>query len=284
MRPNQLCSTAICILAVSFGTAADQYFIEVESDNLCDEFGQGWANYCTPQIMVKKAKKKPTSPTPTIIIQAPPSEPKKDPNDPLVWLEKYQENEKRARAKMVMAPSQENVDAYRRDYFNDAMDRGTLVSDYWRRAAWQTPEFDYTLQRPVGYLAKREHDARRNERIDQTVQSLEDRYGIFFVFKSDDPYSTKFAPVLDDFCTRNNITVQGVSVDGKAISGWPRPWRPATQDSLKKLNLTNDYTPAVVLFDRETKQTTPIGFGVMAHDDLSNRLYVLTQLKPGEDY
>lgn len=284
MTPKiNFCSTAISLLIVSSLARANSYYLEIPQDNLC-EFGTGWANYCTPSLVIEETPE-PKKPKPNItIIQSTPTEAPKDPSDPLVWLDDYQKGERRARARMVMEPTQENVDAYRREYFNDTMDRSTLVSDYWRRSAWQNPENDYTLKRPTGYLSKREHDLRRNERIEQTVESLSERYGIFFVFKSDDHQSIKFAPVLDDFATQHNLHVQGISIDGQPLSTWSRPWQKQKNQILKRLNLNSDYTPAIALFDRQTKKAIPIGFGILAHDELANRLYVLTRLKPGEDY
>lgn len=277
------CSTAILLMVSTWQSMANNAYVEVDRDNLC-EFGTGWANYCDPTVVVEAPPKKKTSPKVVVIQSAQPKEKPEDPNDPLVWLKNYQEGEKRARAKMVMTPTEENVKAYRREYFNDTIDRSTLVSDLWRRSAWQNPEFDYTLKRPTGYLSKREHDLRRTERVDNSVGNLAERYGIFFVFKSNDANSAKFAPIIKDFSDKHKLTVQGVSIDGKALSTWQGKWRKGTSDALERLGLNSDYSPAVILFDRQEQKAVPIGFGILAHDELANRLYVLTQLKVGEDY
>jgi len=282
---RKICSTAILLLVSVSHTFANDVYIDIPADNLC-EFGTGWANYCDPRIVVeeKKAQEKETLPQ-TIIIQAPQAkEPPKDPNDPIVWLENYQEAELRARARMTMEPSQENVDAYRREFFNDTMDRGTLVSDYWRRGAWQNPEFDYTLKRPVGYLAKNEYDAQRENTAEETVKALNERYGIFFVFRTSNPQSVKAAAVVDSFASKHDLYIRGVSLDGKPLPTWNRPWIPFDDEVKKKLNYNENYDPGVLLFDRETQNVVPIGYGILAHDELANRVYVLTQVKVGEDF
>ena len=42
--------------------------------------------------------------------------------------------------------------------------------------------------------------------------------------------------------------------------------------------------PAVVLYDTKTKKVLPVGFGVMAEDQLAQRIFTLTVLEPGHDY
>ena len=42
--------------------------------------------------------------------------------------------------------------------------------------------------------------------------------------------------------------------------------------------------PALVLFDTVTKQPIPIGYGVMAADEVMQRIFYLTQVEPGSDY
>ncbi|MER0262663.1 conjugal transfer protein TraF [Vibrio vulnificus] len=284
---KKVCSTAIFSLALCSQVSANQYYIDIPTDNLC-EFGTGWANYCDPQLVIKEKPKKKPEPLPNItIIQAEPPkapEPEKDLNDPIVWLEDYQKRELRARALMTMKPTQENVDAYRREFFNDTMDRGTLVSDYWRRGAWQNPEFDYTLKRPTGYLGKNEYDLAREETVNKTIDQLNERYGVFFVFRSTNPQSVKAAAVIDNFASLHDLYIRGVSIDGQPLSTWNRPWTPMDDNIRDKLNINEQYDPGFLLFDSETQSVVPIGYGVLAHDELSNRIYVLTHLEVGEDY
>lgn len=283
------CSTAILIitaiaLVMPLPAVADSAYVELPKDNLCD-LETGWAWDCQPKI-IKEKKKKKKKPDKQIVIVAPPSQQEKpeDPNDPLVWLDNYQKGEKRARAKMLMEPTQENVMAYRKKYFQDTMDRATLTSDHWRRIAWQNPDQDYTLKRPTGSLAKRDHDLRRNKKIDETLASLGDRYGVFFMFESHCAACLKFAPILESFAQKHDLHVQGVSRDGKPLRTWSGAWRPDENGALYRMGLENKPSPAIALFDKKEKRTIPIGYGIMAHDQLANRIYVLTQVKAGEDY
>ena len=41
---------------------------------------------------------------------------------------------------------------------------------------------------------------------------------------------------------------------------------------------------ALVLFDTVTRKTVPIGFGVMSADEVMERIFMLTNSKPGGDF
>ena len=51
-----------------------------------------------------------------------------------------------------------------------------------------------------------------------------------------------------------------------------------------RLGLGDAPVPALVLFDSEKKRVLPVGFGVMAEDEMAERIFALTSLEPGHDY
>ncbi|MBV7300281.1 conjugal transfer protein TraF [Enterovibrio paralichthyis] len=281
---SRLFSTAIA-LVVSFTAQAGNSYIEIDADNQCD-IEIGWAWDCQPTVLTEESKPKAKKDLPQIVViqQAAPEPPKKDPNDPLVWLEKYQEEEQRARARMLMEPSMETVEAYRRDYFEDTMDRGTLVSDYWRRIAWTNPDLDYTAVRPANFLGKREFDIQREKAQEDTLKKLNERYGLFFVFESTCSSCLKYAPVLDSFAQKHGLHVEGISRDGKPLRTWTGDWKRDENGAIYRMGVEEYPSPITVLFDSETGKPIPIGVGVMAHDELAKRIHVLTEIPVGEDY
>jgi hypothetical protein len=85
------------------------------------------------------------------------------------------------KAQAILHPTPENVAAYIR-FQREQLDRASLFSDVWQRALWQDPALDYTLERPVGALAKKQwQDARAAER-DAVMAGLSARYGLFYFF------------------------------------------------------------------------------------------------------
>jgi conjugal transfer pilus assembly protein TraF len=50
------------------------------------------------------------------------------------------------------------------------------------------------------------------------------------------------------------------------------------------MGMAGKQVPALVLFDTVTKQPMPIGYGVMAADDVMDRIFTLTNTEPGSDF
>ena len=186
-----------------------------------------------------------------------------------------------ARAAAVLEPSTENVAAYLR-LQRDTLQRAATFSDAFRRTVWASPELDYTLTRPVGALGKRLwSDARRAER-DATLGRLSERYGLIYLGHTNCAACRVFGPLLRAFALRHGLDVLAVSMGGGPLEGWPD----AVPDGGRaaRLGLDGGPLPAVALFDTETRQVLPVGFGVLAEDQLSRRIFVLTQREIGRDY
>ena len=95
-------------------------------------------------------------------------------------------------------------------------------------------------------------------------------------------------PCCAPSATRHGLDVLAVSLTGEALEGWPE----AVPDNGRaaRLGLGGEPgrspapVPALVLFDTATKRVLPVGFGVMAEDEMAERIYALTALEPGHDY
>ncbi|WP_081871702.1 conjugal transfer protein TraF [Parvularcula oceani] len=185
------------------------------------------------------------------------------------------------RAEAVLRPTTESVSAYIR-FQREQLDRASTFSDVWRRALWSDPSLDYTLQRPVSGVSKRAWlDARKGDR-NEILASLGDRYGLFYFYAASCSACQEFSPILRGFADAHGISVKAVSVDGGPSPHFPG----AVLDSgqMAKLGLGGAPTPALALFDTETREVTPVAFGVVAQSELEERIFVLTRTDPGEDY
>ena len=186
-----------------------------------------------------------------------------------------------ARAEAILDPTPEKVAAYLA-LQRDALQRAAVFSDAFRRTVWATPELDYTLTRPVGALAKRLwSDGRRNE-IADALARLGERYGLIYLGHPDCGGCRVFGPLLRAFAMHHGLDVLAVSMTGGPLEGWPE----AVPDEGRaaRLGLAGSPLPAVVLFDTKTKRVLPVGFGVLAEDQLAERIFVLTRLETGHDY
>ena len=89
-------------------------------------------------------------------------------------------------------------------------------------------------------------------------------------------------PVTEPDLTRHGLDVLAVSLTGEALEGWPEAV--ADNGRAARLGLGDAPVPALVLFDTKTQRVRPVGFGVMAEDEMAERIYALTALEPGHDY
>ena len=187
-----------------------------------------------------------------------------------------------ARAEAILDPTPEKVTAYLR-LQQETLQRAAVFSDAFRRTVWATPELDYTLRRPVGALAKQVwSDGRREERR-QALARLGERYGLIYLGHAGCAGCKVFGPLLRAFASmRHRLDVLAVSLTGEALEGWPEAV--ADQGRAARLGLGNAPVPALVLFDTQTKKVLPVGFGVMAEDEMAERIFALTALEPGHDY
>ena len=185
------------------------------------------------------------------------------------------------KARAILDPSPANVTAYIR-FQRAQLDRASLFGDVWQRAIWQTPELDYTLQRPVGTVAKRQWlDTRKAER-DRALDQLGNRYGLFYFFAQSCGACSVMSPIVKAVADTHGITVRAISPDGGPSETFPRYTVETNQRAA--MGLTTKVTPAVVLFDSATRTPIPIGYGVIAADELMDRIFALTQRKAGSDY
>ena len=185
------------------------------------------------------------------------------------------------RATAVLDPSPAHVTAYLR-LQQAALQRSAAFSDSFRRTVWATPDLDYTLRRPVGALAKQLWSDERRAARDTALARLSERYGLIYL---GDPLCAAcrvFGPLLRAFALRYGLDVLAVSRTGEALEGWPEAV--PDQGQAERMGLAGSPLPAVVLFDAETRQVLPVGFGVLAEDQLAERIFALTSLEAGHDY
>ena len=185
------------------------------------------------------------------------------------------------KARAILDPSSENVIAYVR-YQREQLDRASTFADVWSRSVWQNPDLDYTLKRPVNTLGKRAWMDQRTADRNSVMQQLSQRYGLFYFYSSSCGACEVFSPILKSVSDQYSMSVLPVSMDGGPNSAFPTFVTNSGQ--YERMGLSGGQVPALVLFDSVTKQPIPIGYGVMAADEIMQRIFVLTKIEPGSDY
>ena len=186
-----------------------------------------------------------------------------------------------SRAVAILDPTPDNVAAYL--YLQqESLQRAATFSDVFRRVVWSTPELDYTLTRPAGALSKQLWSDERRAAQENALANLGERYGLIYLGDAGCAGCRVFGPLLRAFALRHGLDVLAVSLTGEDLEGWPE----AVPDNGRtaELGLQGAPVPAVVLFDTETGQVLPVSFGVVAEDQLAERIHALTALEVGHDY
>ena len=185
------------------------------------------------------------------------------------------------KAKAILEPSAANVTAYIR-FQRAQLDSASLFSDVWQRAIWQDPDLDYTLQRPVSTLGKRQWQDSRSAERDAVMTRLSARYGLFYFFAQSCGACEVMSPIVQSVASTWHIPVRAISTDGGPSRQFPNYAVETNQRS--RMGLEPRITPAVVLWDALKGQPIPIGYGVMSADELQDRIYLLTSKEAGRDY
>ena len=185
------------------------------------------------------------------------------------------------KARAILEPTPANVTAYIR-FQRQQLDRASLFSDVWQRAVWQDPDLDYTLQRPVSTLGKRQWQDARTEERNEVMRHLGRRYGLFYFFAQSCGACEVMSPIVQSVAGSWGVTVRAISSDGGPSRHFPNYTVETNQR--RRMGLEPKITPAVVLWDSVTSRAIPIGYGVMSADELQDRIYLLTTKEAGRDY
>lgn len=258
-----------CVFLFSFNLKAKEKEYFFKKTNYCIENSLGWRFYCDEEE----------------VIEAEENEEKKFSKEEETYsgkLEKLQNQINELKAKAVLEPTEENIKNYM--FLQQKLqDQATLFSDVWRRTLWNTPELDYTQKRPVSNIGKKVWDEDRTNQIEETIQNLKERFGIFFIYSTSCIYCQRYSDILKNLKNKYNIEIKGISIDGKFLSSWEKNSF-LNQGQLEKLGIDYSNVPITVLFDNKLNKTVTIGYGLMTQDEILYRIYILIKLNLGEDY
>lgn len=231
----------------------------------CEQRQLGSWFYCDPEKVQETAMPKVAAPTVPATRQ----------------LAAISEQLDELKAKAILEPTTENLTAYMH-YQREQLDRASTFADVWGRAVWQNPDLDYTLERPINSLGKQTWMADRKAEKASTMKALSQRYGVFYFYSSACSACRVFGPIIRSISDQYGLEVLAVSMDGGPNETFPR--YAVNTGQYERMGLTGNQVPALVLFDTQTKQPIPIGYGLMAADDVIDRIFTLTRTEPGKDY
>ena len=266
---------SIIFFNVGAAVAGSEFVLECEGDEV-----SGWSFYCEPPAPeVDEEVVQPTSTT----------EPK-----PLTDEEKYPSTAKMMefrkmvddiKHKAVLDSTPENVLAYME--INKVMaEKAGKFTDVWQRVLFETPHLDANVDYPLAQAGMGVYQDQMRVIQEETFKKVAETSGILFVFEDDSVCGMckKQGEVLKAIEQMHGVSILAVARDGGSNEFYPN----ASIDNgrLSELGLDADKFPAptMALIDPKTGQLEIIGSGILAADQLLERVYVITQIPVGERY
>lgn len=185
-----------------------------------------------------------------------------------------------AKAAMVLDPTPQNVETYMRQQ-KRWVDNAAYMTAQWKRVVWANPDLDASVDWPTSQLGRqKERDIERAAEA-ASIDALKDRYGIFYFGAGECDYCGVYEQILSGFADRYGLTILPVSTDGAPLSGFEA--FQVDQGQREKMGIA-DVMPALALFDSQTGDVIPVGYGLLTISELEYRIRALTTLKPGQEY
>lgn len=270
-----LASRALLLLLLAVGAAHAADDDASTRDDYWDDKNRGWFFY-------ERKPKKPEPPPPVTLALAPqavpapppaPAEPPKSPKHPdLVRFEALQKRVEDTRNIAIINPTEANI----REHLEAqqlALDTAKRFGEASNRVMWATPQFDPSLTgRPTSPSGAALYDAEQERTRNRGFGELAKTHAFFFFFKSDCPYCHRFSPTLRQFSARTGIQIMPISLDGGGIDGFPD----FKTDNGIAARLSVTQVPALFLAEPTTGKVLPVGYGVMAMNELERRVEHIT--------
>ena len=201
----------------------------------------------------------------------------------MTTLEEIQKELARLKGEAVVNPTEKNVLAFLKAQ-NFVMDKASMFADVSRRVVWANPEVNYSARSSVVSYARDRDKTRTDKKREDNLKNLSETHGILFFARSDCDYCHDEAPILKAFSMKTGIPILTISMDSRPIPMFPDA-KPDNGISIIASGGNGIQTvPALYLIDRKSQQVTPLGTGVVAGEELAERIRVMTMTKPGEEF
>lgn len=190
-----------------------------------------------------------------------------DQKDPVSQMNAVRAAVERAKDKMVLYPTKENVKNYIAVQ-NKVSGNAAELSKTWREVLLENPELDFSLVHPTNNAARQvENDlTSKNENI--AIQRLAKSSGLFFFYRSSCPYCVRFAPILKDFAETYGLTIIPITTDGISLPEFPNSY--PDQGQAAKFQVKAE--PALFIVNPYTRQAIPVSYGLTSEADLKRRI------------
>ena len=201
----------------------------------------------------------------------------------MTTLEEVKKELEHIKGVAVINPTEKNVHEFLKAQ-NYVMNKASMFADVSRRVVWSKPDVNYSARSPTANFASMKVRERRDKERDGTMAELAQTHGILFFARSDCDFCHDQAPVLKALSSKTGMPILTVSLDGKPIHMFPDAKADNGISMMASGGNGIQTVPAMFLIDRRTQQMIPLGTGVIAAEDITERIRVLTKTTPGQEF
>jgi conjugal transfer pilus assembly protein TraF len=189
---------------------------------------------------------------------------------PAEIVAKYRKELENRLAQAWLKPTPEKIQAYQ-EMQKDMLDRSQRFSSVWMQTVFQNPHLDHTLIAPVNQQARHIQLDQEKQKVQSTIHSLKEEFGLFFFVSGNCPYCHQFAPIVKAFSEKYGWKVLAISVDGGVVAEFPQ----AIPDDGLFESWGGQVLPSLYAVNPKTEQVIPLSFGLTAIDQIETRLMTL---------
>ena len=181
-------------------------------------------------------------------------------------LKAFQAHYEEVKAEWTINPTVENsAKLMRMNAYMAAMSHQAALAG--QQALLKYPELSNRLKNPTDTVGRQAHIDQLNQKEEQAVKNLAQKYGLFYFYYGKDPVSQALSPSIQQFADRYGIELIGVTMDGTVHEVIKH--NRANEGQAK--NFEVKAFPALILVNPQKAQFQPIAYGFIAHSELLNR-------------
>jgi conjugal transfer pilus assembly protein TraF len=191
---------------------------------------------------------------------------------PLERLRRYQQELETTRARAVMDPTPENVEAYQKLQY-EMLERSHRFANVWMQNVYKNSSLDYSLKSPTSQNARRVYLAEEQQKKEEKITAMAKNYGLFFFFKNNCPYCRAFAPLVKKFSEKYRWEVLAIGEFGEKLEEFPRNVR----DSGLAETWGVSIYPSLFAVNPKTGDVAPVAQGMISIEEMEDRIASLYQ-------
>ena len=167
----------------------------------------------------------------------------------------------------ILHPTQKNLKAYARHYFQ-TMNNAQTFTDAYQRMLLSNPVFDYSLEFPISVPAHQVYLKNQKRHTQQMIQAFAKDQGLFFFFSSHCEYCKVFAPIVKAFSEQYGVSILAISMDGQGIAEFPQ----FVNDNGASQALKVQRLPSLLAINPKTNVVTVLATGAISQTQLEENI------------